>query len=646
MFHNNKIIQKLIIFSLMIFLASGFAKAQTPVSPWWFGVSGAANLNFYDGTTQRLNNSLFVPTAFHKGFGVRPYGSVFMEYRPGPVWGGILNVAYDGRGGEFNNVIAPCNCPATLESNISYISVEPSLRMGSPTSSFFFFAGPRLAFGQGKDFSYTQLKQPDTDAEMSAMRKTIISGQIGVGYDFIISSPSKESKVALSPFLSFHPYFGQDPRTIESWSVSTIRMGLALKFGKGSVATIAATPSVPVVSVPDVTFSVRAPLALPLKRQISETLPLRNYVFFDEGSAVVPSRYVTLSRDQAAGFKEAQLQHVQSEGTNGRSARQLNVYHNILNITGDRLRSNPGTTISLSGASMNGPAEGKQFAEGIKSYLVTMFGIDGSRISTEGRVKPFIPSEQPGGTKELALLRAGDRRVDITSTSPELLAEVGGGMMKPVQIEAIQFNPEDANVIVNVGGAREQLKSWSIDLTDEQGGVKRYGPYTQDRASIPGQTILGAAATGNYKVNLIGESKNGMMVNKSTSLRLIRQDDTIEKGYRYSILFDFDQTKTVQAYSTFLRNVVSPQIADGSTVIIHGHTDVIGDTDYNTTLSQGRAMEAREILEGALRSAGRNNVKFESSGLGEDEGRSPFENNLPEERFYNRTVIIDIIPKK
>lgn len=645
MFHNFKNIPKVIIISLMILLP-GFTKAQTPLSPWWFGVSGAANLNFYDGTTQRLNNSLFVPTAFHKGFGIRPYGSVFMEYRPGPVWGAILNVAYDGRGGEFNNVIAPCNCPATLESNISYISVEPSLRMGSATSNFFFFAGPRLAFGQGKDFYYTQLKQADTDAEMSAMRKTIISGQIGVGYDFIISSPAKESKVALSPFLSFHPYFGQDPRTIESWSVSTLRMGLALKFGKGSVATIAPTPSAPVSAVPDVNFSVRAPLTVAMRRQISETLPLRNYVFFDEGSAGIPSRYVTLSRDQAANFKEAQLQNVQSAGMNGRSARQLNVYHNILNITGDRLRSNPGTSITLSGASMNGPEEGKQFAEGIKNYLVNTFGIEGSRISTTGRTKPLIPSEQPGGTKELALLRAGDRRVDIVSTSPELLAEVGGGMMRAVQIEAVQFNPEDANVIVNVGGAREQLKSWSIDLTDEQGGVNRFGPYTQDRASIPGQNILGAAASGNYKVNLTGEAKNGTMVNKSASLRLVRPDDTIEKGYRYSILFDFDQTKTVQAYSTFLRNIVAPQIPDGSTVIIHGHTDIIGDVDYNTTLSQGRATEAREILEGALKNAGKNNVKFESSGLGEDESRSPFENNFPEERFYNRTVIIDIIPAK
>jgi hypothetical protein len=47
-----------------------------------------------------------------------------------------------------------------------------------------------------------------------------------------------------------------------------------------------------------------------------------------------------------------------------------------------------------------------------------------------------------------------------------------------------------------------------------------------------------------------------------------------------------------------------------------------------------------------LLKAGTRGVKFETFGFGEDSGMAPFENNLPEERFYNRTVIIDIIPAK
>lgn len=642
MIPQNKLILKLIICSLIV-LSTQLAKAQNTQPTWWFGVSGAANLNYYSGTTQRLNNSLIVPTAFHKGTGVRPYGSILMEYRPGRILGAMLNIGYDGRGANFDDVIAPCNCPATLKTTISYLSIEPSLRLGLPTSNFYFFAGPRVALNIDKEFNYTQLKQPDTDGDLSEVRNNLFSGQIGMGYDYQISSPNKATKVVLSPFISFHPYFGQDPRDIESLSITTVRTGVALKFGKGGKALV--TESQVVVPIRDVNFTVREPKTIPAKRQISETLPLLNYVFFSEGSSEIPSRYIMLNKTQASNFKENQLENEQVVNMTGRSARQLNVYYNILNILGDRLRANPGTTINLSGASAKGPEEGKAFSETIKKYLVDTYEIAQSRITTQGRTKPLIPSEQPGGTKELTLLRAGDRRVDIESTSPELLMEVGGGMMKPVQIVATQADPLDSHVIFKVDGAKDVLRSWSLNLTDENGKVQNFGPYTRDQESLPGKTVLGNKLSGDYKVVMLGTTKKGESVKKESTIHLEQQNDLIEKGYRYSILFNFDKTKTITSYETFLRDIVSPLITDGSTVIIHGHTDIIGDEDYNQTLSQTRATQTKNIIQASLAKMNRNNLKFEVFGFGEDD-RSPFENNTPEERFYNRTVIIDIIPAK
>jgi len=58
-----------------------------------------------------------------------------------------------------------------------------------------------------------------------------------------------------------------------------------------------------------------------------------------------------------------------------------------------------------------------------------------------------------------------------------------------------------------------------------------------------------------------------------------------------------------------------------------------------------RANNIKGTLEKSLSKAGRSDVKFEIYGFGEDEKLAPFENKFPEERFYNRTVIIDIIPK-
>lgn len=640
----NRIIQRLIIMLMMVIFAQSKVGAQTLQPTWWFGVSGAANINFYDGTTQRMNNSLLVPTAFHRGYGVKPFGSFLMEFRPGPVWGAMLNVGYDGRGGKFDGVIAPCDCPATLETNLSYITIEPNLRLGSATSNFYFFAGPRVALNLDKDFWYTQEKQTDTEGEFSAIRKTLLSGQVGVGYEFQLSPASNANKAVLSPFVSYHPYFGQDTRTIESWTVSTLRAGLALKFGKGKAAAMLEQVPQTVVPVRDVTFNVRAPKYLPLKRQVSETLPLRNYVFFDEGSSQIPNRYVMLSKDQASSFREVQLQSVQTESMTGRSARQLNVYYNILNITGDRMRSNPGANISLSGASLQGPREGKEFAESIKYYLVEKFGIDSYRITTDGRTKPLIPSEQPGGNKELTLLREGDRRVDIVSSSPELMLEVGGGMMKPVMIDAVQVDPMDSHVVFQVGGAKEILKSWSMDISNDQGNTQHLGPFTRDVVSVPGKNILGDRAEGDYKVVMTGETQNGLSIIKASTVRLERQTETLEKGYRFSILFDFDKSRTIESYEKFLVETVVPLISEGSRVIIHGHTDIIGSDEYNTTLSESRAIETQKILERTLNALGKRNIHYETLGYGEDSYQSPFDNNLPEERFYNRTVIIDIVP--
>jgi hypothetical protein len=54
MLSTNKIVQKVITCFLMIIITVSTVKAQTTQPTWWFGVSGAANFNFYDGTTQRL----------------------------------------------------------------------------------------------------------------------------------------------------------------------------------------------------------------------------------------------------------------------------------------------------------------------------------------------------------------------------------------------------------------------------------------------------------------------------------------------------------------------------------------------------------------------------------------------------------------
>jgi outer membrane protein OmpA-like peptidoglycan-associated protein len=647
---------KRIFFNSLILIcvhATIFAQKTERAQPtWWFGGAGAANLNFYGGTTQLLNSALTVPTAFNEGFGAGLYLAPLVEYRPNPVWGGILQVGYDVRGGSFDEVLVPSGEKATLEASICYISIEPSLRFAPFSNGFYIFGGPRIGFNWAlptedeKAFVYKQTGKSDLKAEFSDMRGTVFSGQIGIGYDIALASPNDEIQANLSPFVSFQPDFGQKPRSVESWSVSTLRLGVAIKFGSGAVIPGVEPTATPAVIGRDVQFSVRAPKAV-VKHRVRETFPLRNYVFFEEGSTEIPNRYEALTKDQAASFKEDQLQEVQPKSMTGRSIRQMTVYYNILNIVGDRMKRSPGAAISLIGASEKGPEHGKARAETIKRYLVDVFGIEGSRITTEGRDKPRIPSEVPGGTKELALLGAEDRRVDIESNSPEMMIQVGGGphyILKPVQIVAVVEDPLDSHVLFNVVGAKEVLASWSLEITDEQGKVQRFGPFTRERETVPGNTILGGRSQGDYQVVMVGQTKGGKVVRKESSVRLVRRDQPIKEAARFSILFDYDKSKTVASYEKFLTEIVTPLILDNGTVVIHGHTDIIGEEEYNYNLSYGRAHDAQSIIERAVSNSGKRGVTLETLWFGEDLQYAPFENYFPEGRFYNRTVIIDIVP--
>jgi outer membrane protein OmpA-like peptidoglycan-associated protein len=311
------------------------------------------------------------------------------------------------------------------------------------------------------------------------------------------------------------------------------------------------------------------------------------------------------------------------------------------------MKRSPGTAISLSGASEKGPELGKARAETIKRYLVDVFGIEGSRITTEGRDKPRIPSEVPSATKELALVRAEDRRVDIESNSPEMMIQVGGGphyMLKPVQIVAVVEDPLDSQVLFNVVGAKEVLASWSLEITDERGKVQRYGPFTRDHESISGNTILGDRSQGDYKVVMLGQTKLGKSVRKEGSIQLVRRDEPIKEAVRFSILFEFDKSKTIASYEKFLTDMVTPLIPDNGIVVIHGHTDIVGEEEYNDNLSRERVQDAQNIIERAITNSGKRGITFETFGFGENLQYAPFDNYFPEGRFYNRTVIIDVVP--
>src|SRR5665647_813855 len=368
-------------FKSLIVVASILACIQAPLQAqdtkytkpsWYFGVAGGANVNFYRGTTQMLNSALTVPSAFYNdkdhltGKGVGLYVAPLIEFhRPDTRLGVMLQFGYDSRRGKFNQVLSPCNCPEDLKTDLSYFTIEPSLRFAPFKSDFYLYAGPRFAFNTSKSFTYQQginpaypqqVADPEVKGDFSDVWNNLVSMQIGAGYDIPISSQNNRTQFVLSPFVSFQPYFGQDPRTVESWNLTTLRAGIALKLGRGHVIEEPLEVLVPpiVVVEPDVQFTLNAPKNIAVERRVRETFPLRNYVFFNGKSTQIPDRYVLLRKDQVKDFKEEQLEVFTPKELSGRAKRQMTVYYNVINILGDRMVKNPSTVVRLSGASMQG----------------------------------------------------------------------------------------------------------------------------------------------------------------------------------------------------------------------------------------------------------------------------------------------------
>ena len=82
-----------------------------------------------------------------------------------------------------------------------------------------------------------------------------------------------------------------------------------------------------------------------------------------------------------------------------------------------------------------------------------------------------------------------------------------------------------------------------------------------------------------------------------------------------------------------LDEYVFPRIAPNSDVAVNGYTDILGTPDYNLKLSENRANATKKDIDAHIKGKVKTLI---AKGYGKT---SPlFPNELPEGRYYNRTV--------
>jgi len=543
----------------------------------------------------------------------------------------------------------------SVAASLSNLGIEPLLGYRL-FGDFSIQAGGRLGLVMTKTYDQKEVILPQYGGTFGDGRRTNndLSGDIpnassiaaalliGASYDLPLNSgrtmllaPEIFYSLALTPVVSDW-----------EWKANSLRFGIALKYSPKPAEKVIAPPvkevePEPIIVDKEKTYSISAEVnVVSVNEDNSETdvpnfvveefvstqmTPLLNYVFFEENSAELPLRYKSLTTKETSKYQAEKL----FESTT------IDVYYNVLNIIGQRLRDNAGSTISLVGSNADAGVEkgnttlSKNRSESVKNYLVSSWGIEESRIKIESpRNLPEKPSnpDKPEGAAE-------NRRVEIRPSSPEITEPVIIADTILTATPLFRFKPK---AIAEAG-----LASWSLTVSHNGNVLKQFSgrtsvpsvldwntdenhqnfPKTNDpiRFALDVRDAVGkaAGATGNIPVEMI-------TVQKKRDQKL---DDKIIDRYNL-ILFDFDKAELSGA-NTKLVDFIKKKISQDATVKITGFSDNVGDDDYNLRLSDARAKTAAKALN--IRNA------F-ARGVGESQPL--FNNDLPEGRFYNRTVEI------
>lgn len=361
----------------------------------------------------------------------------------------------------------------------------------------------------------------------------------------------------------------------------------------------------------------------------SEYRPLLNYVFFDSNSSELPGRYNRLAPQATGPFQPTKLYR----------ERTLDIYHHLLNIVGRRLSDFPQATITIVGCNNNTGAEGGNTrlsmarAETVRDYLRDVWKIAEGRMTLQSRGLPEKPSNMTGETRPDGLQE--NRRAEIYSDTWEIVEPLlTTDTIRTTSIDAVRFYP--------TASSRAGIASMSLEVVGTGGIVKRYASATGalDGAidmRIADDRELIAALSGEHVVTLRVADRSGATTEATGSftvdqvtLRKKRVERIADRTIdRYSlILFDFDAA-TLGTANRRIVDFVTGRLAPQASVAVTGHTDRTGSDEYNLRLSARRATATAESLA---------HPNTTAEGLGEQ--GLLFDNELPEGRFYCRTVNI------
>jgi outer membrane protein OmpA-like peptidoglycan-associated protein len=363
-------------------------------------------------------------------------------------------------------------------------------------------------------------------------------------------------------------------------------------------------------------------------------LPMLNYIFFNEGSAEIPSRYQQFptAEDAKSYFKGT---------TDRRREKLLDIYTESLNIIGSRLSANPAARITLVGSTSNTGREknaldlAQKRAETIKNYLVRIWNIAADRIKIQARLLPEKPSPS-----RVAQGEEENRRVEIISNDDRIT--------DPIIVTNLEHLATPSEIKLRVKINAEAGVKYSVATISIAGNeLVRYegtGLARQKAWAVTEEALSASVDSLDLRLEVTDSAGNTTVATGAIPLvRRRAERERPEALERYSlILFGFDEDvlgKKNERIVKFVGETFKRLQPERVTII--GYTDELGDMQHNDDLSRRRAEAAAQALERTLREL-RIGLPAKTVIEGRGSHQILYDNSLPEGRFFSRTVNVTI----
>jgi outer membrane protein OmpA-like peptidoglycan-associated protein len=365
-----------------------------------------------------------------------------------------------------------------------------------------------------------------------------------------------------------------------------------------------------------------------------DSAPLLNYIFFETDQSELSGRYTLFNnQSQTETFAERNLTSVMEK------------YSHLLNIIGHRLRKHPDADITLVGCNSNtGKEAGREDlsasrAKSVQAYLRYVWGVSPDRIHQENRNLPEAPS-----TNRIVEGQAENQRVEIRSTHPAVLDTVNSEYVEKISdVPELKLIPK---IVAEAGVA-----NWEVQLKAGDAVVGTFKGEDEPPATLSfpldKEKLDKIAAAGGIQasVKVTDKETNTLTVAQAGNLpvNFIKRQERLaqQQGYKVReqyalILFDYDSAAIKSRNKQVVDRIIGRiKTIPHAAVNIVGHTDNIGQEDYNVKLSEKRAQSVRDQFMQANAPVAYN---MEVKGAGPHEPL--YDNSEPEGRSLNRTVTI------